>query len=77
MAEGDHTPAPPVGEEIHMPAASLLPIINAVGLSLAIVGVTLSVAVTVFGLAVFLISTAIWIVKARREMDELPAEHHH
>lgn len=77
MAEGDHTPAPPVGEEIHMPAASLLPIINAVGLSLAIVGVTLSVAVTVFGLAVFLISTGIWIVKARREMDELPAEHHH
>jgi len=77
MAEGDHTPAPPVGEEIHMPAPSLLPIINAVGLSLAIVGTTLSIVVTIFGLIVFLVSSAIWIGKARREFDELPAEHHH
>lgn len=77
MAEREPTPAPPVGEQIHMPTASLLPIINAVGLSLAIIGSTLSMAMTVFGLAVFLISTVIWIVKARREMDELPAEHSH
>ena len=34
----DETEAPQVGEEIHMPDPSLLPILNAVGLSLAIVG---------------------------------------
>lgn len=77
MAGSEHTPAPPVGEEIHMPAPSLLPIINAVGLTLAIIGTTLSIPVTIFGLIVFLVSTTIWIVKARREFDELPAEHHH
>ena len=59
-----------------MPVPSLLPIVNSVGLTLAIVGVTLSIAVTVFGLAVFLVSTIIWIGKARQEFDELPAEHH-
>ena len=75
MADERHTPAPPAGEHIHMPAPSLLPIINAVGLTLAIVGVTLSTFVTVFGLVVFLVSTIIWIGKAREEFDELPAEH--
>ena len=76
MADERHSPAPPAGEHIHMPAPSLLPIINAVGISLAIVGVTLSLAVTAIGLAIFLVATLIWISKARREFDELPAEHH-
>lgn len=76
MADRDQMPAPPVGEEIHMPAPSLLPIINAVGVSLAIIGVTLSKFVSAFGIVIFLVSTIIWIVKARHEMDELPAEHH-
>jgi len=75
MADDRHSPAPPAGEHIHMPAPSLLPIINAVGLTIAIVGVTLSLVVTAMGLAVFLVSTVIWIVKARREFEELPAEH--
>ena len=74
MAE-DRTGAPPAGEHIHMPAPSLLPIVNAVGVSLAIVGVTLSLFVTFAGLAIFAVSTVIWIVKARHEMDELPASH--
>jgi len=75
MADDRHSPAPPAGEHIHMPAPSLLPIINAVGLTIAIVGVTLSLVVTAMGLAFFLVSTVIWIVKARQEFEELPAEH--
>jgi hypothetical protein len=69
------TEAPPVGEEIHMPEPSLIPILNAVGLSLAIVGVTLSMAVTVVGLILFLVTLARWIRDARHEISELPAEH--
>ena len=43
----DHTEdlngsAPPVGEEIHMPAASILPLLNAAALAGAIVSITLS-----------------------------------
>ena len=33
---------PPVGEEVHMPASSVLPLINAAALALAIVSITLS-----------------------------------
>lgn len=76
MADERHSPAPPAGEHIHMPAPSLLPIVNAVGVSLAIVGVTLSLFVTALGLVIFGVSTVIWIVKARQELSELPAEHH-
>jgi hypothetical protein len=77
MAESPQQAAPPVGEEIHMPEPSLLPIINAAGLSIAIIGITISLVIVAFGLLVFFISTIIWIVKAREEMDHLPAEHHH
>ena len=42
--------APPVGEEVHMPEPSMLPIVNAVGVTLAIVGLTLELAITITGL---------------------------
>ena len=45
-----------------MPAPSLLPILNAVGLSIAIVGITISlILVIVGGLLLFLVTAAIWI----------------
>ena len=77
MAEPDNIPeAPPAGEEIHMPAPSLIPVINAAGLATAIVGITISPIMIVCGLLVFFLSTVVWIRDARREFDELPAEHH-
>jgi hypothetical protein len=76
MAErDDHIDAPPVGEQIHMPAPSLIPILNAVGLSLAIVGLTISTIFIVVGLVLFVATAIVWIVGARRELDELPLEH--
>ena len=66
---------PPVGEEIHMPEPSLLPILNAAGLSLAIVGITITLIATVIGLTLFLVTLVIWIRAATREISELPAEH--
>jgi hypothetical protein len=67
--------APPVGEEIHMPEPSLLPILNAVGLTLAIVGITLSLIVTIAGLVLFVVTLVRWIRAATHEISELPAEH--
>ena len=67
--------APPAGEEIHMPEPSLLPILNAAGLSLAIVGITISLAMTVLGGLLFLVTLVRWIRAATREIAELPAEH--
>jgi uncharacterized membrane protein (DUF485 family) len=77
VAEPDNIPeAPPAGEHIHMPAPSLIPLINSAGLATAIVGITISPIMIVGGLLVFLASTVVWIRDARREFDELPAEHH-
>jgi hypothetical protein len=76
MSELEDT-APPVGEEIHMPAPSILPLINAAALALAIVSVTLSwILVAVFG-AVFLVTTIRWIADVRRDIAELPLDHGH
>ena len=67
---------PPAGEQIHMPTPSILPLLNAVGLSVAIVSITISPIAVVAGLLLFVVTTALWIRDARRELDELPLEHH-
>ena len=67
--------APPVGEDIHMPEPSLLPILNAAGLSIAIVGITISLIAVAIGMAIFLVTLVKWIRAATREISELPAEH--
>jgi hypothetical protein len=68
--------APPVGEEIHMPAPSIIPLINAAGLAFAIISLTLTWIFVVVGLLVFFVSLAKWISDVRRDIDDLPLEHH-
>ena len=70
------TSAPPAGEEIHLPGPSALPLVNAVGITLIVVGTTISRYFIAVGIIVFVISTAMWIRDTRREIDELPEEHH-
>jgi hypothetical protein len=71
----DNGLVPPVGEEIHMPAPSILPLLNAAALSLTIVSLTLSwVLVIVFGF-LFLVTTIRWIADTRRDIAELPLDH--
>ena len=72
---GLETEAPPVGEEVHMPEPSILPIVNAVGVTLALIGITLSLVVSVIGLALFIVTLVAWIRAASREMSELPLDH--
>ena len=67
--------APPVGEEVHMPEPSLLPIANAVGVTLSIVGLTLELAVTIVGLVIFVVTLVAWMRAAAHEMSELPLDH--
>jgi hypothetical protein len=69
------TEAPPVGEEVHMPEPSILPIVNAVGVTLSLVGLTLSIAVTIMGLVIFLVTLVAWIRSAAHEISELPLDH--
>ena len=77
MAERDDiVEAPPAGEQIHLPEPSILPVLNAVGLSIAIIGIPISLVLVVPGLVLFFVTAAIWIASARRDFDELPLDHH-
>lgn len=68
---------PPVGEEVHLPGPSLVPLLTAVGITLALVGITTMIELTVIGVILTIWSVARWIKDTRREIDELPLEHHH
>ena len=68
---------PPVGEEIHLPGPSFLPMLTAVGITLALVGVTTFIELTIVGVILTVVCVARWIKDTRREIDELPLEHHH
>jgi hypothetical protein len=68
---------PPVGEEVHLPGPSILPLLTAVGITLALVGITTMIELTVVGVILTVVCIALWIKDTRREIDELPLEHHH
>jgi hypothetical protein len=68
---------PPAGERIHMPAHSIIPLVNAAGLAIAIVSLTLSWWLVAFGGAIFLASTIKWIADTRHDIADLPLEHDH
>ena len=73
----EHRPVPPSGEEVHMPEPSLIPLVNAAALAIAIVSITLSWYVVAVAGLVFLITTIRWIADVRRDINALPLEHHH
>lgn len=66
---------PPVGEEIHLPEPSLIPVLSAFGVTLAVVGLVLSWAITAVGLIIVVLTTIRWIRDTRRDVEELPLEH--
>jgi Flp pilus assembly protein TadB len=72
----EHRTAPPAGEEIHMPTPSIIPVINAAALAVAIVAITLSWILVAAALIVFAVTTIRWIADVRRDIADLPLEHH-
>jgi hypothetical protein len=76
-APDDYRAAPPVGEEVHMPAPSVLPLINAASLALSIVSLTLSWWLVGAGLIGFIGTSVRWIRDVRRDISELPLDHSH
>jgi hypothetical protein len=70
-----HEEVPPTGEQLHMPRPSWLPLLLAVGLTLALIGVTISIVFTVIGLVITLPVLVLWIRSAREDMGELPPGH--
>ena len=69
------TNLPPVGEEVHMPESSVLPLINAAALAAAIVSITVSWWLVGAAGIVFLGTTIRWIRDVRRDIANLPLDH--
>ncbi|MBW3654167.1 MAG: hypothetical protein KY433_11425 [Actinobacteria bacterium] len=65
---------PPAGEEIHLPGPSLQPVLLALGITLALVGVTLGRFFLVSGLILSVWVIIRWVGDTRREMRALPED---
>ena len=68
-------PPPPPGEAVHLPGPSYLPVLTALGVTLAIVGVVISWILVVVGVAIALVAVVRWVREVREEVSELPLEH--
>ncbi len=67
---------PPAGEEIHLPGPSIQPLLLAFGITLGIVGITTTIVLVIAGVLLAIGTIAVWIRDTRREIDELPLDHH-
>jgi hypothetical protein len=67
---------PPVGEELHLPGPSIQPVLLAFGITIAIVGVTTTVFLVIAGVILTVAVIVVWIRDTRRDIDQLPLEHH-
>lgn len=66
---------PEVDEEIHLPGPSTEPVLIAVGITIALVGVTFNIVAVVVGLALVVWQTIKWIRETREEIRALPQDH--
>lgn len=69
-------PVPPTGEEIHIPGPSAQPILLAIFLTIALLGVTLGPMIWIPGVIFALVVLFSWIRDSRHEYQHLPLEHH-
>ena len=67
--------APPAGEEVHLPGPTIIPLLTAFGIALALVGVTTTWLLTIAGGILAIVCIVRWIRDARRDISNLPLEH--
>jgi type IV secretory pathway TrbD component len=69
--------APPAGEAVHLPGPTYLPVVVALGVTIAVVGVVQSFILAALGVVVTAVAVWRWVRETRRDMAELPLEHRH
>lgn len=73
--EREH-PVPPLGEEVHLPGPTLIPLLCAVGITLIVIGTTVFFPVPmIVGGIVLVLTVARWVADVRRDIDALPPDH--
>jgi hypothetical protein len=75
MSTDPQREAPPVGEQVHLPGPSILPLITAVGITLILVGVTTTWFLSIVGGIITVWCIVRWIRDTRRDISELPVDH--
>jgi Flp pilus assembly protein TadB len=70
------TPAPPAGEEIHLPGPTILPLVAAIAITLIVVGTTIWWVYSAVGGVILVLVIIRWIRDTRRDIAQLPEEHH-
>jgi hypothetical protein len=68
---------PPVGEEIHLPGGSIIPLTTAIGTTLLVIGTTIWIGWSIIGAIILVVSIGLWVRDVRRDVDALPEDHHH
>ena len=77
MSDSEHpTPAPPAGEQIHLPGPSIKPFLTAIAITLVVIGTTINIIISIVGLIVLVVVVVMWIGDTRRDIAELPEEQH-
>jgi hypothetical protein len=72
---GPEEQVPPRGEPVHLPDPSYLPVVVALGVTLAVVGVVVNWAVCGIGVVIAVYAIVRWIGQTREEISDLPLEH--
>jgi hypothetical protein len=76
VSQSEHpVPAPPPGEEIHLPGPSILPLMTAVAITLIVIGTTITWGLSIAGGILLVVCVVRWIGHTRRDIAALPDEH--
>jgi len=65
---------PPVGEEIHLPEPTVVPVLTAIGITLTLIGFTTYIELTIAGGLLTVGCVITWIRRTRSDIDDLPLE---
>jgi hypothetical protein len=77
VSESDHPgQAPPAGEQLHLPGPSIKPFLTAIAITLIVIGTTINIILSAVGLFALVILVLMWVGDTRRDISELPEEHH-
>ena len=68
---------PPAGEDIHLPGPSVQPLLLTLGICVSDVWLPTYFPLVVAGAILSVVVIVRWIRDTRRDIDELPLEHHH
>lgn len=64
--------APPIGEEIHLPGPTLLPLLTAGAITTIVIGTTVSIVLSAVGVGLLGVVLIGWIRDTRRDIEALP-----